>query len=61
MIAIVFFTWLFSATLFVGLTTLRWWYVDQGTSDPQKPSLAPHKPEPQRTAEDYSLLGVDLD
>jgi hypothetical protein len=48
----------FSATLFVGLTTLRWWYVDKA---PPIRKTDSYKPEPERTAEDYPLLGVDLD
>ena len=60
MVAVVFLTWLFTATLFVGLTTLRWWYVDQSPVMP-KTDLGSYKPEPERTAEDYPLLGVDLD
>ena len=60
MIAIVFLVWLFIATLLVGLITLRWWYSDK--SPPiSKTNLGAFKPEPERTAEDYPLLGVDLD
>ncbi len=55
MIAIVFFTWLFTATLFVGLTTLRWWYIDK--SPPiRKANLGSYAP-----AEDFPLQGIDLD
>ena len=58
MIAIVFLTWLFTATLFVGLTTLRWWYVDK--SPPiRKTDLGSYKPEPERTAAVIALSGLD--
>jgi hypothetical protein len=60
MIAIAFLVWLLIATLFVGILTLRWWYIDKSPPIP-KTDLGSYKPEPERTAEDYPLLGVDLD
>ena len=60
MIAFIFLTWLFTATLFVGLTILRWWYIDK--SPPiRKANLGSYAPEPERTAEDFPLQGIDLD
>jgi hypothetical protein len=44
----------------VGHATLRWWYVDK--SPPiRETNLGSYQPEPERTAEDYPLLGIDLD
>ena len=60
MIAIVFLPWLFTATLFVGLSTLRWWYIYH--SPPiRKANLGCCAPEPERTAEEFPLQGIDLD
>jgi hypothetical protein len=60
MIAFIFLTWLFTATLFVGLAILRWWYIDK--SPPiRKANLGSYAPEPERTAEDFPLQGIDLD
>ena len=57
---VAFLVWLFIATLFVGLLTLRWWYRDK--SPPiRKTILGCYQPEPERTAEDYPLQGIDLD
>jgi hypothetical protein len=60
MLAIVFFAWLFIATLFVGLLTLRWWYIDKSPTS-RETNLGSDEPEPERTAEDYPLQGIDLD
>ena len=38
MVAVAFLVWLFIATLFVGLLTLRWWYINKSRRRSPRPT-----------------------